>query len=144
MLPGGFRFAGALGCEAAQRTSESYFPCPGRGEGAGGGVLAAIVAWKHLAQRVQQHVASDPRYKSSFDAITGLLTLLLPGYQGEGRAYVTLAFGCTGGRHRSVAVAEAAGRFLADAGWLNSVVHRDAAKGQADEADAGVPTEGRS
>ena len=94
--------------------------------------------------RVQQHVAADPRYKSSFDAITGLLTLLLPGYQGEGRAYVTLAFGCTGGRHRSVAVAEAVGRFLADAGWHNSVVHRDAGKGQADEADAGVPTEGRS
>ena len=74
----------------------------------------------------------------------GLLTLLLPGYQGEGRAYVTLAFGCTGGRHRSVAVAEAVGRYLAEAGWPNSIVHRDAGKGQADEADAGVPAEGRS
>lgn len=94
--------------------------------------------------RVQQHVAADPGYKAAFDAITGLLTLLLPGYQGEGRAYVTLAFGCTGGRHRSVAVAEAAGSYLAEAGWPNSIVHRDAGKGQADEADAGVPAEGRS
>jgi UPF0042 nucleotide-binding protein len=75
--------------------------------------------------RVQAHVEADPAFRPAFDAIMGLLALLLPGYAREGRAYVTVAFGCTGGRHRSVAVAEAAGRWLAGNGWPNTIVHRD-------------------
>ncbi len=85
-----------------------------------------------LDKAVSDHVKSDPAFASAFETIVGLLTLLLPGYAKEGRAYLTVAFGCTGGRHRSVAVAEAAAAALADAGWPNAVVHRDRAIG-ADE-----------
>lgn len=75
--------------------------------------------------RVAAHIAEDPAYEPAFAAIMDLLLLLMPGYVREGRAYVTVAFGCTGGRHRSVAVAEAAAPWLAARGWANSVVHRD-------------------
>jgi UPF0042 nucleotide-binding protein len=54
-----------------------------------------------------------------------LLRFLLPAYQREGKAYLTVAVGCTGGRHRSVAVVEELKRFLDDLGFGPSVVHRD-------------------
>ncbi len=82
-----------------------------------------------LDPAVSAHVRSDPAFTPAFDAIMGLLTLLLPGYAREGRAYLTVAFGCTGGRHRSVAVAEDAAVALDRAGWGNAVVHRDATHG---------------
>jgi RNase adapter protein RapZ len=87
---------------------------------------------------VRAHVESDPAYTGAFSAIMGLLTLLLPGYAREGRAYLTVAFGCTGGRHRSVAVATAAGELLSEKGWVNAVVHRDRTQGpgQDDAPDA--------
>jgi UPF0042 nucleotide-binding protein len=77
--------------------------------------------------QVQAHVINDPAYQPAFQAIMALLALLLPGYAREGRAYVTVAFGCTGGKHRSVAVALAAGDWLSANGWPNAVVHRDQA-----------------
>lgn len=60
--------------------------------------------------------------------LDGLLGLLLPAYVAEGKAYLTLAFGCTGGRHRSVAIAEAVAGLLRDRGTDPTVVHRDVAK----------------
>jgi RNase adapter protein RapZ len=91
-----------------------------------------------LDPAVAAHVQSDPLYGPAFEAIMGLLTLLLPGYAREGRAYLTVAFGCTGGRHRSVAVAQAAGAALEDKGWSNAIVHRDRSMGPEDDAlDAG-------
>jgi len=54
-----------------------------------------------------------------------LLRFLLPAYQREGKAYLTVAVGCTGGRHRSVAVVEELRRFLDDLGFGPNVVHRD-------------------
>lgn len=83
---------------------------------------------------VRDHVMSDPAFQPAFDAMLGLLTLLMPGYAKEGRAYLTVAFGCTGGRHRSVAVAQAAGEALAGKGWSNRIVHRDIANGSPDGA----------
>lgn len=85
---------------------------------------------------VQAHVAADPLYAPALERMLGLLTLLLPGYAREGRAYLTVAFGCTGGRHRSVAVAEAMAAALARAGWPNAIVHRDRRQGAADEDEA--------
>lgn len=79
-----------------------------------------------LNPAVSAHVRSDAAFAPAFESIMGLLTLLLPGYAREGRAYLTVAFGCTGGRHRSVAAAEAAAAALESAGWANAVVHRDA------------------
>ncbi|MGL6042840.1 MAG: RNase adapter RapZ, partial [Sandaracinobacteroides sp.] len=94
-------------------------------------------ALRHLTgldPAVSAHVQSDPAYAEAFVAILGLLTLLLPGYAREGRAYLTVAFGCTGGRHRSVALAEAAGAALDGAGWSNAIVHRDRSMGPEDDA----------
>ncbi len=86
---------------------------------------------------VRSFVEGDPAYPEAFAAIVALLTMLLPGYAREGRAYLTVAFGCTGGRHRSVAVAEAAGEALGQAGWVNAVVHRDRTHGPDDAPEAG-------
>lgn len=75
---------------------------------------------------VRAYVESDPAYAPAFDAIARLLLLLFPGYAREGRSYLTVAFGCTGGRHRSVAIAEAMAARLTAAGWPPaSVTHRD-------------------
>jgi UPF0042 nucleotide-binding protein len=74
---------------------------------------------------VQAYVAADPAFAPAFDRILDLLLLLLPRYGAEGKSYLTVAFGCTGGRHRSVYVAQAMAARLAAAGWAGSVVHRD-------------------
>jgi UPF0042 nucleotide-binding protein len=74
---------------------------------------------------VSAYIASDPAYAEAMAQIESLLLLLVPRYQAEGKAYVTVAFGCTGGRHRSVHVAErVAGRLRAE-GFSPTVTHRD-------------------
>lgn len=78
-----------------------------------------------LDQPIADYVADDPAYAEALDRIEGLLGLLLPRYAAEGKSYVTVAFGCTGGRHRSVHVAETIGRRLRDAGFSPTIVHRD-------------------
>ena len=55
---------------------------------------------------VQDHVKSDPAYLPFVEMLAGMLELLVPRYQAEGKSYLTVAFGCTGGRHRSVTLAE--------------------------------------
>ena len=59
------------------------------------------------------------------DMVTSMLDLVLPAYVGEGRSYLTVGIGCTGGRHRSVAVVEAVAEHLRSAGWHPRVSHRD-------------------
>ncbi len=78
-----------------------------------------------LDAAVADYVGEDPLYSPFFDRALDMLTLLLPAYKAEGKAYFTLAFGCTGGRHRSVCVAEAAAFQLAQAGWRVSIRHRE-------------------
>ena len=56
---------------------------------------------------VRAYVEADPAYRLLIDGSTGLLAPLLPFYRSEGKSYLTIAFGCTGGRHRSIVVAEA-------------------------------------
>lgn len=83
---------------------------------------------------VAAHVAADMAYAPALDRIADLVTTLLPGYRQEGKAYLTIAIGCTGGRHRSVAVAiDLAGRLDA-AGQPVALVHRDVDKAGADAA----------
>jgi RNase adapter protein RapZ len=74
---------------------------------------------------VSAYIAADPAYDPAMAQIEALLLLLLPRYQAEGKAYVTAAFGCTGGRHRSVHVAERMARRLREAGFSPTMLHRD-------------------
>ncbi|MFV0622529.1 RNase adapter RapZ [Sphingomonas sp. ac-8] len=74
---------------------------------------------------VSAYVAADPAYPEAMAAIETLLGTLVPRYGAVGKAYVTVAFGCTGGRHRSVHVAERMAAWLRDAGFSPTVTHRD-------------------
>jgi UPF0042 nucleotide-binding protein len=74
---------------------------------------------------VAQYVESDPAYAEAMFKIRELLRFLLPLYDAQGKAYVNIAFGCTGGRHRSVHVAEQFGKWLRDDGFSPTVVHRN-------------------
>lgn len=74
---------------------------------------------------VSAYIAEDMAYAEAMAAIDSLLRLLLPRYGAEGKSYVTIAFGCTGGRHRSVHVAERVAQRLRDAGFSPTVSHRD-------------------
>lgn len=78
-----------------------------------------------LDPAVAAHVAEDPRYAEFLDRLIGLLTLLMPAYAEEGKSHITIGFGCTGGRHRSVALAETVSKTLAEAGWRVSTRHRE-------------------
>ena len=76
---------------------------------------------------VGDYIAEDPAYEDAVGRMEELLVTLLPRYRAEGKAYVTIAFGCTGGRHRSVHVAERVAQRLRDSGFSPTVAHRDLA-----------------
>ena len=78
-----------------------------------------------LDESVGLYVRTDPAYGDAVSRIADLLLLLLPRYKAEGKSYITVAFGCTGGRHRSVHVAEAISSQLRSAGFSPTVSHRD-------------------
>lgn len=74
---------------------------------------------------VAERVASDPDYEGFFAHLTDLLRPLLPRYKQEGKSYLTIAVGCTGGRHRSVFVAERLAEWLKRLGLKVGLSHRD-------------------
>jgi len=74
---------------------------------------------------VAAHVEADPDFSAFWDRMTDLLALLLPRYVADGKKYLTVAFGCTGGRHRSVLVAERLSAHLANQGWRIDCIHRE-------------------
>jgi UPF0042 nucleotide-binding protein len=76
---------------------------------------------------VGEHVESDPAFASAFARIRDLLVELLPRYAAQGKTYVNVAIGCTGGRHRSVYVAERLAAALRKAGFAPTVLHRNLA-----------------
>ena len=78
-----------------------------------------------LDQPVADYVHADPAYAEAVGKIRDLLLYLLPLYDAQGKAYVNIAFGCTGGRHRSVYVAEQFGKWLHEAGFSPTVTHRN-------------------
>jgi UPF0042 nucleotide-binding protein len=86
-----------------------------------------------LDPAVGAFVAADPAFDPAFERIAELLLMLLPRYAQEGKSYLTMAFGCTGGKHRSVYVAESMAARLRANGYEPSVVHRDL-KGRGDAA----------
>lgn len=82
---------------------------------------------------VASYVRDDPRCEPFRAKILDLTELLLPAYAAEGKAYLSIGFGCTGGQHRSVAMAETLAKALAEGGWQVSIRHREL------ERRAGVP-----
>jgi RNase adaptor protein for sRNA GlmZ degradation len=75
--------------------------------------------------RVAGYVAGDPAYGAFFEGLTEMLAPLLPRYEREGKSYLTIAVGCTGGRHRSVAVVERLAAWLAGLGRPVELAHRE-------------------
>jgi len=75
--------------------------------------------------RVARYIHSFPQTRRFLKQVTALLKFLLPYYIREGKSYLTIAFGCTGGRHRSVAIAESVARALHKGGPAVRVAHRD-------------------
>ncbi len=76
-------------------------------------------------RRVREFILSHPESQELLKRLQELLTFLLPAYEREGKAYLTVAIGCTGGRHRSVAFVEELRRFMEAQGFAPTVVHRD-------------------
>jgi UPF0042 nucleotide-binding protein len=70
-------------------------------------------------------IATDPEYEPFVGRLEGMIGPLLPRFDAEGKSYLTVAIGCTGGRHRSVAVAERLAGWLRDAGRSVTLSHRD-------------------
>jgi UPF0042 nucleotide-binding protein len=90
-----------------------------------------IPRFKKLTGRhpsVARYIRSFPQTVEFVDRISDLLVYLLPHYIREGKSYLTIAFGCTGGHHRSVMMADQIRKNLADAGYRAKVTHRDLAK----------------
>lgn len=74
---------------------------------------------------VAAHVATDARFESFAQQVLDLSLLILPACREEGKSHFSVAFGCTGGQHRSVTLAERHALQLAEAGWQVSIRHRE-------------------
>jgi UPF0042 nucleotide-binding protein len=81
-----------------------------------------------LDPKVARYIRSFPQTKEFIRRISDLLIYLLPHYVHEGKSYLTISFGCTGGQHRSVMIAEEVNTLLRKAGYRTKTVHRDIPK----------------
>lgn len=81
---------------------------------------------------VGDYIRRDPAFAEAFERIRDLLLLLLPRYREQGKAYVHVAFGCTGGKHRSVFMAEQIASVLRSEGFSPTLLHRNLASRAAD------------
>ena len=97
-----------------------------------------------LDEAVGAYIAGDAAYAEALSRIEALLVTLLPLYQADGKALVRVAFGCTGGRHRSVHIAEHVAGRLRAAGFSPRLDHRDLAAPPRDgtERSAGGKADG--
>jgi RNase adapter protein RapZ len=86
---------------------------------------AALRPMTGLDEPVRAHVSADPLFETVVSQIETLLKTVLPRYNEDGKSYVTVAFGCTGGRHRSVCVTEEIGKRLRAAGFSPTISHRN-------------------
>jgi RNase adapter protein RapZ len=88
---------------------------------------------------VGEHIEKDPAFGEAFARIRDLLLMLLPRYGAQGKPYVHVAFGCTGGRHRSVFTAESMADALRAAGFSPTVRHRNLGSRTADAIEGDRP-----
>lgn len=84
--------------------------------------------------RVSAFVEDDPDYAGFYARLEDLLSFLLPAYRAEGKSYFSVCIGCTGGKHRSVALVEALAKTLAAKGWQVSIRHRELERTAGDAA----------
>ncbi|MGB1389797.1 MAG: RNase adapter RapZ [Paracoccaceae bacterium] len=85
----------------------------------------ALRAKDGRSEDVRAYVRGDARFTPFFDRVLDLTRLLLPAYVEEGKSHLSIGFGCTGGRHRSVTLAETLAKALADDGMQVSIRHRE-------------------
>lgn len=83
-----------------------------------------------LDREVGVYVGGDPDFVPFMERLQAMLSPLLPRYAHEGKTYLTVALGCTGGRHRSVYTAEQLGAWFQGLGYATNVVHRDVTRSQ--------------
>lgn len=81
-----------------------------------------------LDQSVYDYVMKQPETQAFYAKFIDLIELCLPGYKKEGKSSVVIGIGCTGGQHRSVALAKRIGQHLANSGYETNVAHRDCYK----------------
>jgi len=86
---------------------------------------AALKPMNGRDRPVADYIETDPRFLNFFNHLTHMLETLIEGYEAEGKSYLTIAFGCTGGRHRSVFCAEKLSRVLSTNKPAIQVHHRD-------------------
>ncbi len=89
---------------------------------------------------VVEHIRADPAYADSLAQIEQLLLTLIPRYAAADRAYLTIAFGCTGGRHRSVHVAEHMCERLRAAGYVPNITHRNLTSPHQESLEGSAPS----
>ncbi len=90
-----------------------------------------IPEFKKLTGRnaqVYRYIRSLPQTNEFIERISALLIYLLPHYIHEGKSYLTISFGCTGGHHRSVMIAEQIHKAVSQAGYRTKIHHRDLVK----------------
>jgi RNase adapter protein RapZ len=78
--------------------------------------------------KVAAYIRQFPQTQEFIDRISELLVYLMPHYIREGKSYLTIAFGCTGGQHRSVMIAEDVAKRLSKSGYHVKAQHRDSPK----------------
>lgn len=85
-------------------------------------------------EKVAEYISDDPRFAPFLQKVKDLSLWLLPAYLDEGKSHLSIAFGCTGGQHRSVALAESLALILVNEGWQASLRHREIDRRKRDEA----------
>jgi RNase adapter protein RapZ len=95
-----------------------------------------------LDEQVQAYCAADSGWGRAMEQIEALLKELIPRYWAAGKTYLTVAFGCTGGRHRSVAAAVEMAERLREAGFPANIRHRDLASAPSDSVEDSRPVSG--
>ncbi|MBP1746401.1 MAG: nucleotide-binding protein yhbJ, partial [Deltaproteobacteria bacterium] len=78
-----------------------------------------------LSDEVKAFIRSKAEYTQYFDMLSNFLTYLIPLYEKEGKSYLTVSIGCTGGRHRSVTIVDALAENITEKGYNVSTTHRD-------------------